>query len=199
MVTNIKKMNLNKLIDKAYKTACEHGFHDNKYSNEHSLCLVIKELMEAVEAIRNDNVANMIGFKTCMKNAYQGIVRDDWFLKSYRANIKGCAEEELADAAIRLLDLAGYRNLKIEDFTEEEIEDASESCNDETFAESVYAISTIPIRYEYEYGFSIDDQLKSMLLAIFGLAKHLDIDILWHIEQRMRYNELRPAIHVKKY
>lgn len=45
-------MNLNELRDRAYKTACDHGFHDEELSNEHCLCLVISELMEAVEADR---------------------------------------------------------------------------------------------------------------------------------------------------
>lgn len=43
-------MDLNELRDRAYKTACDHGFHDEELSNEHCLCLVISELMEAVEA-----------------------------------------------------------------------------------------------------------------------------------------------------
>ena len=30
-------MNLNELRDKAYRTACEHGFHDKELSNEHKL------------------------------------------------------------------------------------------------------------------------------------------------------------------
>ena len=47
-------MNLNELRDKTYKIACEHGFHDNELSNEHCLCLVISELMEAVEADRKN-------------------------------------------------------------------------------------------------------------------------------------------------
>ena len=34
-------MNLNELRDRAYKTACNHGFHDEELSNEHCLCLVI--------------------------------------------------------------------------------------------------------------------------------------------------------------
>ena len=41
----MSKMNLNELRDKAYKTACEHGFHDQELSNNHFLCLVISELM----------------------------------------------------------------------------------------------------------------------------------------------------------
>ena len=80
---------LNELRNRAYKTAREHGFHDEELSNEHLLCLVISELMEAVEADRQgqDGRANMIGFETCINNAYLGIVRDDWFMKAYRANI----------------------------------------------------------------------------------------------------------------
>lgn len=28
-------MNLNEWRDRAYKTACEHGWHEEEYSNEH--------------------------------------------------------------------------------------------------------------------------------------------------------------------
>lgn len=55
----MSKMNLNELRDKAYKTACEHGFHDQELSNNHFLCLVISELMEAVEADRKGRRANV--------------------------------------------------------------------------------------------------------------------------------------------
>ena len=52
MAQNRINMDLNELRDRAYKTACDHGFHDEELSNEHCLCLVISELMEAVEADR---------------------------------------------------------------------------------------------------------------------------------------------------
>lgn len=71
------------------------------------------------------------------------------------------------------------------------------ACNDETFTESIYAISTIPIRCEYEYDSSFNEQVNNMLLGIIGLANYLDIDLLWHINQKMRYNELRPMMHEK--
>ena len=48
----MENINLNKWRDRAYKTACEHGFHDKELSNEHCLMLVITELSEAVEAER---------------------------------------------------------------------------------------------------------------------------------------------------
>ena len=38
-----------------------------------------------------------------------------------------------------------------------------------------------------------------MIFLIFAFAKHLDIDLLWHINQKMRYNELRPKLNGKKY
>lgn len=45
-------MNLNELRDKAYSNAVVHGWHEDNLSDEHFLCLVISELMEAVEADR---------------------------------------------------------------------------------------------------------------------------------------------------
>jgi hypothetical protein len=193
-------MNLNKLRDRAYKTACEHGFHDEELSNEHCLCLVISELMEAVEADRKGKYFKGILTFEREFNRYSALVEEEKRFKcSFERHVKDTVPDELTDAVIRLLDLCGLRKIDIEDFTEEMLYDAEESCNDETFTESIYAISTIPIRYEYEYGYLLGGQLNSMLLAIFGLAKHLDIDLIWHINQKMRYNELRENKHGKRY
>ena len=188
-------MNLNELRDRAYKTACNHGFHDEELSNEHCLCLVISELMEAVEADRNNKYADRKSFKDYYEDEEPHYNAD--FKYSFEKYIKDCVEDELADACIRLLDLAGLRNISIDDFPEEAIYGASESCVGETFTESIYAISTIPIRCEYEYDSLLENQLNSMLLAIFGFAKHLNIDLIWHVEQKMRYNELRENKHGK--
>lgn len=56
----MKNINLNELRDRTYKTACEHGFHDKDLSNEHCLCLVISELMEAVEADRKGRLGKIV-------------------------------------------------------------------------------------------------------------------------------------------
>lgn len=190
-------INLNTLRDQAYKTACDHGFHDKELSNEHFLMLVITELAEAVEADRRGKVAQRRMFEMNCDTPQEDPIHHWCFCFDHF--IKDSVQDELADAVIRLLDLAGLRNIDIEDFTDEGIDDSSESCKDETFTESVYAISTIPIRHEYEYGYLLDKRLNNMLLAIFGLAKHLDIDLLWHIEQKMKYNQFREKMHGKKY
>ena len=188
---------LNKWRDRAYKTACEHGFHDEELSNKHHLCLVTSELMEAVEADRKGKRADRQSFKSSYEDEEP---HDDVNFKyCFEKYIKDTLPDELADAAIRLLDLCGLRKIDIEDFTEEMLYEAEESCEDETFTESIYAISTIPIRYAYEYDYPLEKQKNGMLLANFGLANHLDIDLTWHINQKMRYNELRENKNGKKY
>ena len=155
--------------------------------------------MEAVEADRKGQFAKVpVDKKGTIFDERTFHYQNKYFAENFEAYIKDCVEDGLADACIRLLDLCGLRKIDIEDFTEEMLYDAEESCNDETFTESIYAISTIPIRYEYEYDSLLENQLNSMLLAIFGLAKHLDIDLIWHINQKMRYNELRENKHGKK-
>lgn len=191
-------MNLNELRDRAYKTACDHGFHDEELSNEHCLCLVISELMEAVEADRKGRFAKVpVDKKDTIFDERTFHYQNKYFAENFEAYIKDCVEDELADAAIRLLDLCGLRKIDIEDFTEEMLYEAEESCENETFTESIYAISTIPIRYLYEYDYPLEKQLNGMLLAIFGLANHLGIDLIWHIEQKQRYNELIPKLNGK--
>lgn len=120
---------------------------------------------------------------------------------TYNETIKGSIEEELADAVIHLLDLAGLRGISLEpamkDINSDVIDDSADSCVSETFTETIYAISTLPVRYDGLFDFPTT--VNDMIVSIFGLAKHLEIDLFWHIEQKMRYNELREKMHGKKY
>ncbi len=202
-------MNLNELRDKAYKNACEHGFHEKEYSDDHYLMLVICELAEAVEADRSNTWnrrAKVDWFKKKIENSRicQGldsdIPKERGYEVAYNETIKGSIEEELADAVIRLLDLAGLRGINLElanGDIDDCIEDMEEACKDETFTESIYSISTLTVRYDGI--FDLPTAVNDMILSIFGLAKHLDIDLLWHIEMKMKYNELREYKHGKRY
>lgn len=202
----MSKIDLNALRDGAYKTACEHGFHDQELSNEHCFCLVISELMEAVEADRKGKRANVDRYNKKIANSRicQGldpdIPKERGYEVAYNETIKGSIEEELADAVIRLLDLAGLRRISLELANGDIdgcIEDMAEACKDETFTESIYSISTLPVRYDGIFNFPT--AVNDMILSIFGLAKYLDIDLLWHIEQKMKYNQLREKMYGKKY
>lgn len=199
-------MNLNELRDKAYKTACEHGFHDQELSNNHFLCLVISELMEAVEADRKGRRANVDRYNKKIANSRicQGldsdIPKERGYEVAYNEIIKGSIEEELADAVIRLLDLYGLLGIGLDEdvFDEETISEYSATYCNKSFTESIFhIIKFITSNNEVFIRSCVVPEI--LLLEIFGLAKYLSIDLMWHIEQKMKYNELREKMHGKKY
>lgn len=177
-------MNLNELRDRAYHCAVVHGWHEENLSDEHSLCLVISELMEAVEADRKGMYTNQDNFEYYMKQRK----RDDGeFMYAFECYIKDTVEDELADACIRLLDYFGMLNYTIDDSCrkDEVIEEFSSMYKDKIFTESIFNISNTITRYETQLAF----------VKVLGLAKSRNIDIFWHIEQKMKYNELRSYKH----
>ena len=193
----MKNINLNELRNIAYKTACEHGFHDKELSDEHYLCLIVGELMKAVEADRKGKRADRESFKSSYENEEP---HDDANFKyCFEKYIKDTLPDELSEAVIRLLDLAGLRGISLEsasnDINSEYMDDIACMYSQLSFTEAIYSIFIKPI-VDYQYLSTI---VNEMIFSIFALAKHLDIDLLWHIEQKMRYNELRPMFHGKKY
>lgn len=180
-------MNLNKLRDKAYQCAVAHGWHDENLSDEHFLCLVISELMEAVEADRKGMHANRANFEYYMKQRK----RDDGeFMYAFKQDIKDSVEDELADACIRMLDLAGLRGYDLDSFDYEGSD--TEDYSDMTFTESMFRICVYVTDNFYR------DEPFILLNEIFAFCRDRNIDIFWHIKQKMKYNELRPYKHGDK-
>ena len=172
--------NLNSLRDKAYQCAVAHGWHEENLSDEHFLCLVISELMEAVEADRKGSHADIEAF-----NKYENRID---FEENFERQIKGSVEEELADACIRLLDLAGLRNCEL------------------LYMDRLYICEILFTEFSYMLCSFITNPNKSQkdwlelhisysLGKIFSWCKNKEINIFWHIEQKMKYNELRPYKH----
>ena len=180
-------MSLNELRDKAYRCAVKHGWHEEEYSNEHFLCLVISELMEAVEADRSEKHTNRDIFEYYMKQRRRD---DEEFMYAFKHDIKDSVEDELADACIRLLDLAGLRGYDLDSFDYEGSD--TEDYSDMTFTESMFRICVYVTDNFYR------DELYILLNEIFAFCRDRNIDIFWHIKQKMKYNELRPYKHGDK-
>lgn len=185
-------MNLNELRDKAYRNAVVHGWHDENLSDEHFLCLVISELMEAVEADRKGKHAKVAMFKEWQGNSVPLTeeTRIRRFMEDFEAFIKGTVEEELADTCIRLLDLAGLRGYDLDrlDYEGSDTEDYSEM----NFTESMYRICVYVTDGFY------NEYYDTLLNEIFAFCRDRNIDIFWYIKQKMKYNELRPYKHGDK-
>lgn len=192
-------MNLNELRDKAYQCAVVHGWHEEDLSDEHFLCLVISELMEAVEADRKNRHASVKFFNHSIDYALRELHLTEhnlsnYFFNSYKENIKGSVEEELADACIRLLDLAGLRNVDLGEVNSDELK-CSEGFFDWTFTESVFSMVCNITDSNYIETHSLGSFLRVSLIEILVFCVQKDIDIFWHIEHKMKYNELRPYKH----
>ena len=181
-------MELNELRDRAYKTACEHGFHEEELRNRHFLILVITELSEAVEADRKGRRCDIVYYKFLSK---EHINSNSEHLKKLLFNryVKDSVGDELADAAIRLLDLAGLRGIEIQRI--QTMEEAYVSLfKSMPFPECIYDI----VLNITKYGSSSIHCINISLASIFALAESRDIDLIWHIKEKMKYNELRSNI-----
>lgn len=189
----IEAINLNKLRDEAYQNAVEHGWHDEDLSTEHFLCLVISELMEAVQAERKGKHADRIQFENYMSLRERS---DEEFKYAFTHGIKDSVEDELADVCIRIFDLAGLRGVDFSKVSlpyainEKHIKELSKI----TFTELCYDVIVLTGRYSSSNS-PIDVLLADILNDMYCISKIKGFDLLWHIEQKMKYNRTRPRMH----
>lgn len=189
----IEAINQNKLRDEAYQNAVEHGWHDEDLSTEHFLCLVISELMEAVQAERKGKHADRIQFENYMSLRERS---DEEFKYAFAHGIKDSVEDELADVCIRIFDLAGLRGVDFSKVSlpyainEKHIKELSKI----TFTKLCYDVIVLTGRYSSS-NFPIGVLLADILNDIYCISKIKGFDLLWHIEQKMKYNRTRPRMH----
>jgi hypothetical protein len=193
----MKNMNLNELAKKAYENAKAKGFHDEKHTDGHYLMLVMCELAEAVEADRCGKRADRKEFERLA-----GTCEDVVWPHLFEMYIKDSVEDELADAVIRLLDYIGMKGFEIPDdyVTKENLTRTLDStfrteewANLQTFAERVFISCCNNL---LRMG---DDYPDSVVYSVFAMAELYEIDLIWFIEQKMKYNERREVLHGKAY
>lgn len=187
-------MNLNELRDEAYSIAKAHGWHDEKHSDEHCLMLILTEIAEAVQADRKGRYADVSRFKE--RQTYYGSflpseeTRTIRFREDFEAYVKNSVEDELADVVIRCLDLAGLREIELPPVKVGHSNirmDFTEFCFNTVH---VAAMTKVPLK----------ERLENIIERIFVYCESKSIDIGWFIEQKMKYNRLRPYKHGgKKY
>lgn len=195
----MSKIDFNALRDRAYKCACEHGFNNTELSNGHLLMLVITELSGAVEADRKGKYFKGISTFEREFNRYSALVDENKrFECAFEKYVKDTVSDEMADAVIHLLDLAGLIDISLEDIydfmKEPEYQDWEYALKEMSFTERMFFLTSILTEDR-----DIAEVIKASIVVIFLNADLLYIDLLWHIEQKMRYNELRENKHGKRY
>ena len=188
----ISKEKVQELIKRAYSIAATHGFHEVDRSNAHFMMLVVSEIGEMVEADRKSRRA-FVGDKLS--------ISDETFAEWFESNVKDTLEDELADVVIRICDFLGTRH--IEPLILEETstsDDWAYLWGKNSINEQCYGLTKIITRIDEDT--STDDisrLLGASLTWCFDFADFHKFDLLWHVEQKMRYNETRSIRHGKNY
>jgi NTP pyrophosphatase (non-canonical NTP hydrolase) len=99
---------INKLAAEVHANAVAKGFYEQPKNIGEILCLIHSEVSEALEADRRGIYATA--------NAIQvnAVPFDGNFIESFGDHIKDTFEDELADIVIRVMDLAAYKGIDLE-------------------------------------------------------------------------------------
>lgn len=184
-------MDLNLLAKEAYKCAKAHGWYDEEHCREHFFMMVITELSEAIEADRKGEYANIDRFNDWMERpiVLAQYTEDDRFKDSFKCFIKDTVEDELADTCIRLFTIAGSTGEDLKEVDEKYVDYIANNLSKmKDFTQQIYHIIYDDLAF-IAYG------VHKSLMSIFALCQARNIDIEWFIEQKMKYNELRPYKH----
>ena len=186
---------LNRYAKDCHDRAVAKGFWDVPHSVGHYLMLVISELSEAVEADRIGKWAKLDPDTIDTLQRIEGAIYDQEFLRL----VKDRVEDEIADAVIRLLDLLGWMiesgtplvgldNVRGEFGNTAPPKDLTDALL------RVVCSSVLPLSF-----CSTLDAVLDPIKSLEQLCDHLGIDLMAHIELKLKYNATRPAKHGKKY
>ena len=188
-------MDYNEYIKRAYDTACKHGFHNQELPDEHWLMLVITEVAEMVEADRKPKRAFLEIFKHNITTPQPAGRRQAHWCFCFETFIKDSFEDEMADACIRLLDLAGLRGIEVDSFRNFP-EDVLLKYREASVTEKAFNLCRLISNIFFV---PLKIRIEEALYFIECWAKSECIDLEWYIAQKMEYNEQRTRLHGKKY
>ena len=187
---------LNRYAKDCHQRAVAKGFWDVPHSVGHYFMLVVTELSEAVEADRIGKWAKLDPDTIDTLQRIEGAIYTQEFLRE----VKDTVEDEIADAVIRLLDLLGwiFRDGPLESFYvnsargEYEKEEPPVMLTDALFPIIANASDNLIFS-------NTTAGILNSIKTLEQLCDHLGIDLMTHIELKLKYNATRPALHGKKY
>lgn len=192
---------LNRLAKDYHQRSVAKGFWDELHTIGHYLMLAFGEIHEAIEADRLGRWAKLSHDTIDTLHRIEG----EPYAQIFLCKVKDTVEDEMADAVIRLLDLLGWL-LKRKRTTELLVE--NDLCK-------VFAVLDYPRPGEeltclllhivadtsgyWRLGLLREKGILYAIKSIEQLCDHFGIDLMTHIELKLKYNETRPARHGKKY
>lgn len=187
---------LNRYAKDCHQRAVAKGFWAVPHSVGHYLMLAYGELHEAIEADRLGKWAKLDPDTIDTLHRIEGAIYVQEFLRL----VEGTVECEIADAVIRLLDLLGYilGDGVLYSFSVNtargayEKEDPPVMLTDALFPIIANASDNLIFA-------NTTAGILNSIKTLEQLCDHLGIDLMAHIELKLKYNVTRPALHGKKY
>ena len=186
---------LNALKEQAYKTAVEHGFHEDVKPVFFYFGLVMSEAGEAINADRKGLHADAKGFEEDEANGLP-------FAENFKKHIKDSVEDEIADIVIRLLDFAGLKEYELSIFPDRLLINF-------IFLQELKKCGLSGVLFQLLWtlsdtlGQDTTGQCICSLICIFSdnfeTTTGSDRDLWWFVEKKMQFNEQRPKLNGKKY
>lgn len=178
-----------------HERAVAKGFWDEQHPRSHYFVLADGELSEAVEADRIGRWAKLTPEQIEELRGLEGAAYAQAFLRL----VKDAVEDELADAVIRLADLYGR-------LLEEKPRLQNKRLEDEYVPSEAYFAELPLTQVIYRVKCMLFDtvvaeatRIRRVVVFIEAYASSLGIDLMTHIELKLKYNATRPALHGKKY
>ena len=191
-------MNLNELAKQIHQNAKDKGFYDQTPNTGERFMLIVSEAAEALEAHRKTRRAKYYEYKRLAGPS------DEFYAAAFVEHIKDTVEDELADVVIRIFDYCAFAGIEIDN------EERGGVVIPANFGEALLQItgsiyyasigarqSEKADKYFDRHDFICD--LHSALDEVFTLCQQEEINILTHIELKMKYNATRERLHGKKY
>lgn len=183
------------LVKRAYDTACKQGYHDDPQTPlTHWLMMVITEVAELVEADQMDKHAQVEVFKQEIATPLPAGSEQEYWRFCFERFVKDTIEDEMADICIRLFDLAGLLHYEPSPQSEYDVLFSPGS----PCTEYAYLLCKILLQRAIDVIVRIYI-IDTALAFVMQWADYMDIDLEWHIMQKMAYNDTRERLHGKKY
>lgn len=172
------------LAEKIYQANVEKGFWDEDHPLPHCVMLVVCEVCELIEA---DRSARRYSEILCIE-----YLREEAYPVVYEMDVKYTVEGELADVAMRLLDLIGRKKWNVGSW--------AHSYNRNFIAgKSLVEVCYSLVKTLVYAPDGIEFAVVNAFYIVLSVAEKARIDLVRHIEMKMKYNRYRPLKNGKIY
>ena len=172
------------LAEKVYQANVEKGFWDEDHPLHHCVMLVVCEVCELIEADRSARRSSeILGLKYLREEAYP---------VAYEVHVKDTVEGELADVAMRLLDLIARKKWNVGSWVHSYNRDF---VSGKSFVEVCYSIVKTLVYAPDGSEFAV----VHAFYIVLSVAEKAGIDLVRYVEMKMKYNRYRPLKNGKIY